>query len=75
MVFNIGIWKVQLVDLHLAKEWCVLSSLSARTIDVRKGKGVFVETALTNFKTMYEVCDLHAAREYHKIPLLSVMLL
>ena len=24
------------------------------------------ETAFTNFKNMYDVCDLHAAREYHK---------
>ena len=31
-----------------------------------KGKGVLVETAFTNFKKMYEVCDLRAAREYHK---------
>ena len=35
-------------------------------LDLRKGKGVLVETAFTNFKKMYEVCDLHAAREYHK---------
>ena len=27
---------------------------------------MLVETAFTNFKKMYEVCDLHAAREYHK---------
>ena len=40
--------------------------LLARSIDVWKGKGVLVETAFTNFKKMYEVCDLHAAREYHK---------
>ena len=41
--------------------------LFARSIiDIRKGKGVLVETAFTNFKKMYEVCDLHAAREYHK---------
>ena len=38
----------------------------ARSIDIQKGKGVLVETAFTNFKNMYEVCDLHAAREYHK---------
>ena len=37
--------------------------LFARTIGVRKGKGVLVETAFTNFKKMYEVCDRHAARE------------
>ena len=40
--------------------------LFARSIDVGKSKGVLVETAFTNFKKMYEVCDLHAAREYHK---------
>ena len=27
---------------------------------------MLVETAFTNFKKMYEVCDLHAARECHK---------
>ena len=40
--------------------------LFARSIDVWKGNEVLVETAFTNFKRMYEVCDLHAAREYHK---------
>ena len=40
--------------------------LFARSIDVRKGKGVLVETAFTNFKKMYEVCDLHVARDEHK---------
>ena len=40
--------------------------LFARSIDVRKGKGVCVEAAFTNFKKMYEVCDLHADREGHK---------
>ena len=40
--------------------------LSARNIDLWKGKRVLVETAFTNFMKMYEVCDLHAAREYHK---------
>ena len=33
---------------------------------MRKGKGVHVETAFTNFKKLYEVYDLHAAREDHK---------
>ena len=46
--------------------YCLPCVLFARSMDVRKGKGVFVETAFTNFKKMYEVCDLHAAREYHK---------
>ena len=39
-----------------------------------KGKGVIVEKTFKNFKKMYVVCDLHAAREHHKMPLLSVML-
>ena len=43
-------------------EYCLPCVLFARSIDVRKGKGVLVETAFTNFKKMYEVCDLHAAR-------------
>ena len=38
----------------------------ARGIDIWKGKEVLVDTAFTKFKKMYEVCDLHAAREYHK---------
>ena len=42
---------------------CLPCVLFARSIDVRKDKGVLVETAFTNFKKMYEVCDLHAARE------------
>ena len=46
--------------------YCLPCVLFARSIDVRKGKRVLVETAFTNFKKMYEVCDLHAAREYHK---------
>ena len=40
--------------------------LFAKSIDIRKGRGVFIETAFTNFKKMYEMCDFHAAREYHK---------
>ena len=40
--------------------------LFTRSIDIRKGKGVLVETIFTNFKKIYEVCDLHAATEYHK---------
>ena len=35
-------------------------------IDIREGKGVLVETAFTNFKKMYVVCDLHAAGEDNK---------
>ena len=46
--------------------YCLPCVLFARSIDARKGKGVLVETSFTNFKKMYEVCDLHAAREYHK---------
>ena len=26
---------------------------------------MFIKTAFTNFKKMYEMCDFHAAREYH----------
>ena len=40
--------------------------LFAKSIDIRKGRGVFIETVFTNFKKMYEMCDFHAAREYHK---------
>ena len=46
--------------------YCLPSLLFARSIDVRKGRGVLVQTAFTNFKKMHEVCDLHAAREYYK---------
>ena len=34
-------------------------------MDIHKGNGVLVKTAFTNFK-MYKVCDVPAAREYHK---------
>ena len=37
-----------------------------KSIDVWKEKGVFIETAFTKNKKMYEMCDFHAAREYHK---------
>ena len=40
--------------------------LFAKSIEIRKGRGVFIETAFTNFKKMYEMCDFHAAREYYK---------
>ena len=46
--------------------YCLPCVLFARSTDVRKGKGVFVETAFTNLKKVYEVCDYHAEREYHK---------
>ena len=46
--------------------YCFPCVLFAKSIDVRKGKGVFIETAFTNYKKMYEMCDFHAAREYHK---------
>ena len=48
--------------------------LFARSIDIRKGKGVLAETAFTNFMKIYELCDLHAARETTTMPLLSMML-
>ena len=40
--------KVQLVDLQLAREWWVLSCcvLFARSIDIRKGKGVLVADSI-----------------------------
>ena len=44
---------------------CLPCVFFARSIDVRKGKGVLVEINFTNFNKMYEVSDLHAAREYH----------
>ena len=40
--------------------------LFARSVDSRKGKGAFIETAFTNFKKMYEVCDTHAEGQSHK---------
>ena len=40
--------------------------LFARSTDVCKGKGALVESAFNNFKKMYDVCDTHASREYHK---------
>ena len=43
--------------------YCLPCVLFARSIDSRKGKGAFVETAFTNFKKMY---DAHAERQYHK---------
>ena len=46
--------------------YCMPCVLFAKSIDIRKGRGVFIETAFTNFKKMYEMCDFHAAREYHK---------
>ena len=46
--------------------YCLPCVFFARNIDVRKGKGMLVEIPFTNFKKMYEVCDLHAAGECHK---------
>ena len=46
--------------------YCLPCVLFARSTDTRKGKGVFVEAAFTNFKKVYEACDFHAEREYHK---------
>ena len=40
--------------------------LFARSTDVRKGKGTFVESTFTNFKKAYEMCDTHSDRHYHK---------
>ena len=46
--------------------YCLPCVLFARSTDVRKGKGALVESAFNNFKKMYDVCDTHASREYHK---------
>ena len=46
--------------------YCLPCVLFARSIDTRKGKGVFVNVAFTNFKKVYEARDYHADREYHK---------
>lgn len=55
------------VGIQPGGEWWVLSCLLfARSTDTRKGKGAFVEAVFTNFKKMYESCDYHADREYHK---------
>ena len=57
-----------MVGLQSTGEWRVLPSMCsvARSTDVRKGKGALVDTAFNNFKKMYDVCDTHASREYHK---------
>ena len=47
-------------------EYCLPCVLFARSTDVRIGKGAFVETAFTNFKKTYEICNAHAERQYHK---------
>ena len=47
-------------------ENCLPCVLFARSIDVWKSKGVLDEITYTNFMMMYEVCDLHAARECYK---------
>lgn len=46
--------------------YCLPCVLFARSTDARKGKGTFVDTAFTNFKKAYEMCDSHAVRHYHK---------
>ena len=46
--------------------YCLPCVLFARRTDAQKGKGVFVEAAFTNFKKVYELCDFHVSREYHK---------
>ena len=46
--------------------YCLPCVLFARSTDVRKGKGTFVESAFTNFKKAYEMCDTHSDRHYHK---------
>ena len=54
--------------------YCLPCVLFARSIDVWKGKGVLVEAAFTNFKKMYEVCDLQQLESTTKMSLLYVML-
>ena len=46
--------------------YCLPCVLFSRSIDCRKGKGTFVEMAFTNFKKTYDICDVHAERQYHK---------
>ena len=45
--------------------YCLPCVLFARSTNVRKGKGTFIDTAFTNFKKAYEMCDNHAERHYH----------
>jgi hypothetical protein len=45
--------------------YCLCCIIFARSVDTRKGKGVFVEVTFTNFKKVYEACDYHADRENH----------
>ena len=46
--------------------YCLPCVLFARSTDARKGKGMFVETAFTNFRKAYDICNAHADRQYHK---------
>ena len=46
--------------------YCLPCVLFPTSTDARKGKGTFVDTAFTNFKKAYEMCDNHAERHYHK---------
>ena len=47
-------------------EYCLPCIHFARSTNTRKGKGMLVDAAFTNFMKMYESCDFHADREYHK---------
>ena len=69
VAFYIGIWEYIAGLTYSWQEnggYCLPCVLFVRSRDIRKGNGVLVETAFTNFKKMFEVCDLHAARECHK---------
>ena len=46
--------------------YCLPCVLFAQSTDARKGKGMFVETAFTNFRKAYDICNAHADRQYHK---------
>ena len=53
--------------------YCMPCVLFAKSINIRKGRGVFIETAFTNFKKMYEMCDFMLSESTTRMQLLSVM--
>ena len=64
MAFYINLRKYGWLTYHWEVDdgYCLPCVLFTRSIDVQKGNGVLVETKFTNFKKIYEVCDLHADR-------------
>ena len=46
--------------------YCLPCALFFKSTDVRKGKGALVETAFNTYGKIYEVCNNHAERGYHK---------